>query len=157
MTEPGPAVVSLLLAADQTYLSLARMMVTGTFPGPVTREFGNMLEKSLAGASSTAAPNWNHNHNALFLVDILCRAAFLLPAPSGSAHRETLAVFRALHAWLVARAEASSRGLLSWVSGGMSRGGGGASLLAAASLPQFPWLAYFVLQAEDLWWREAGG
>ena len=38
----------LLLAADQTYLSLARTMVTGTFPGPVTCETGNMLEKSLA-------------------------------------------------------------------------------------------------------------
>ena len=42
------------------------------------------------------------------------------------------------------------------MSGGLSRGTP-ASLLAAASSPQFPWLAYFVLQSEDLWWREAGG
>ena len=62
----------------------------------------------------TAVPGWNHNHNALFLVDILCRASFLHP----STHGETLAMFRLLHAMLVARAEASSRGLLSWVSGG---------------------------------------
>ena len=62
----------------------------------------------------TAVPGWNHNHNALFLVDILCRASFLHP----STHGETLAMFRLLHAGLVARAEASSRGLLSWVSGG---------------------------------------
>ena len=57
VTEPGlVSIVSLLLAADQTYLSLARTMVTGTFPGPVTRETGNMLEKSLASWRRLAHP-----------------------------------------------------------------------------------------------------
>ena len=178
----------LLLAADQTYLSLARTMVTGTFPGPVTCETGNMLEKSLASWPQLGHPGPERLKSAKrsFLLFLLfhgfcqdgravaaapdCRAR-LEPQPQRPVSRRhplPRLLSPSLHPRgdaghvpvAARRARGACRGLLARPPllgvGGLSRGTP-ASLLAAASSPQFPWLAYFVLQSENLWWREASG
>ena len=155
-------IVANLLAADQTYLSLAKNMVSGSFPGPVTKEFGNMLEKSISnwtvyghkGSEKivslwlrllTSVNNWNSNVNVMFLVDILCRHSFF----NDVAYKETLESFQSFHSDLISKSD--TRGLLSWVSGSRAP-----FSLLPSSVPSYPWLAYFVLQSEHVWFINSG-
>jgi len=155
-------IVANLLAADQTYLSLAKNMVSGSFPGPVTKEFGNMLEKSISnwtvyghkGSEKivslwlrllTSVNNWNSNVNVMFLVDILCRHSFF----NDVAYKETLESFQSFHSDLISKSD--TRGLLSWVSGSRAP-----FSLFSSSVPSYPWLAYFVLQSEHVWFVNSG-
>ena len=165
LQNPGlQAVLVRLLAADQTYISLAKSLITGAFPGPVTRELGNLVEVVLAdwrrlGLTSarplvqlwtnllTSLPQWNSNPSCLFLVDLLCRHSM----EDQATRQQTLELVRDLHRKFLC--DLSSQGLINWITGiNYST----LKHLFSSSLPQFPWLAHFVLTAEEEHWRECG-
>ena len=153
-----------LLAADQTYLSLAKSLLGSPAPGPVTRELACMLERSLGDhtklglessrrlvsfwlAILTSLPQWSSLPSCLHLLDLLCRHSFLQPAT----HLETLALVRDLHRKHLC--DLSSQGLINWITG---INYSGLKPLFSSPLPQQPWLAYYLLTSEELHLLECG-
>ena len=74
-----------IINADQTYLKMAKDLIITDFPGPVLKEFGNMLAKQIQsykwyGFSSESSiilmwlnifikiPNWNTTKTTLYIV-----------------------------------------------------------------------------------------
>ena len=158
------SIISGLLSADQGYVSLAKTMITGEFPGPVTRETGNMVEKmissysrySLSSARSvirlwikilTEVQDWSTNSSALYLLDILCSHSFFDPI----IHADTLMFVKNIHQQNIINE--SGTGFISWITG---INYSGYKLIFPSSSPQFPYLAYFLLQAEDSHVRDTG-
>jgi len=39
--------VDVIIAADQTYFKMAKDLIAAEFPGPVLKEFGNMIVKQI--------------------------------------------------------------------------------------------------------------
>ena len=157
------SIIANLLAADQSYISMAKSIISGTFPGPVTREAGNLLEKMIANYSKyghespkeiidiwmkilTSLPDWNVNQSALFLLDIICCHSFFDPP----IHSATLQAAKDLHSKFLLD---SSGGIITWITG---TNYSGHKLVFPTSIPQFPWVAYFFLQSEDIHCRETG-
>ena len=158
------SILAALLSADQTYLSMAKSIISGEFPGPVTRELGHMVEKMIVsfqryGLQSprsivslwikivTKVPDWSLNSSALYLLDILCSHSFLDPV----VHADTLLFAKNVHKENINNE--SGTGFISWITG---INYSGYKLVFATSSPQFPYLAYFMLQAEDAHVRNTG-
>ena len=89
-------------------------------------------------------PDWNVNNSASFLIDILCSHSFFNPP----IHLEMLRIAKDLHQKCLTE---STAGFISWITGVNYFG---SKLLFPASTAQFPWLAYFFLQAEDTYCRQ---
>ena len=157
-------IISRLVNADQTYLSLAKTMITGAFPGPVTKEMGNMFHKiilnfdNLASFSRkdildlltrilTGVANWNSNTSVLYLLDIICAYAFSHNLSCLSMTR----FYEELHEQN--NKKASSGGIFSIFSSLSSQG---QALTLSSGYPQFSWLLFFVLQAEDNHMQKTG-
>ena len=158
------SIITNLLNADQSWSSMAKSMISGSFPGPVTRETGNMLHKMIANSARynldspkrivslwlrivTQTPDWAQNSSALYLLDILCSHSFFDPI----IHSETLLFFKKIHQENLINE--SGTGFISWITG---INYSGYKLIFPTSSPQFIFLAFFLLQAEDLHLRESG-
>ena len=158
------AILSSLLSADSGYISMAKSMISGEFPGPITKEMGAMLEKMIGsfrwyGLTSpstlvslwlkilTKVPDWNQNSSALYLINILCSHSFFDPV----IHSETLQFAKNIHKENVNNE--SGTGFISWITG---INYSGYKLIFPTSSPQFPFFAFFMLQAEDIHVRDSG-
>ena len=163
-----------LVTADQTYLHLARTMINRKFPGPATKELENMLEKLIANFSDSGpgagsgygkadllmlllgllvrVPGWNQNRSCLHLVNMLCAHAFT----DTNAKPRVQAFFEGLHTALQHQSAGggAAGGLLSLLASPF--GSAGQHLLLSGSCPQFPWVAFFVLEAEDCLQQKSG-
>ena len=157
-------IMAKLVNADQTYLSLAKTMITGTFPGPVTKELGNMIQKMMSTFEHlcqfsakdilellvrilTKIHSWNTNSSVLYLLDIICSYAF----GNKVCYWMVLMFFDDLHT--ENNKNATAGGLFSIFS---SLGSHGHNLILSSGYSQFPWLSFFVLQAEDNYMKKTG-
>ena len=157
-------IITGLLTADQGYISMAKSMISGGFPGPVTRETGNMIEKMIANFARynldsprrivslwlriiTGSPDWSQNSSALYLLDILCAQSFFQPV----IHSETLLFVKEIHQKNLINE--SGTGFISWITG---INYSGYKLIFPASTAQFVFLAFFLLEAEDHHLRDSG-
>ena len=155
-------IVSSLLSADQGYLSMAKNLFE--FPGPVTKETGNMIEKMIRdfqryGLTSprkiislllkiiTQVPDWTINSSALYLLDIICSHSFFDPI----IYTDTLLFTKNIHRENINNE--SGTGFISWITG---INYSGYKLIFTTSSPQFPYFAFFLLQAEDSHVRDSG-
>ena len=156
-------IISKLVNADQTYLSIARTMITGSFPGPVTKELGNMIHKmvsifdNIRGFSRkdildlllkllVSVPNWNTNNCVLYLLDIVCAYAF----GHNVCHWTLLEFFEKMH--FKNNKKSNSSSLFSIFS---SFGSQGQNLIASGN-SQFSWLFFFIFQAEENYMQKSG-
>ena len=86
-------ILGTILGADQTYFKMAKDLILTDFPGPVMKEFANLITKQLSLFSRyglcdkrpilelwlktfIGLPNWSKDKNVLFVIDILCQEAF---------------------------------------------------------------------------------
>ena len=87
------SVVDTMINADQTYLKMAKDFILKDFPGPVLKEFGNMMATMLNTYQRygledqsplvdlwaqvlISLPSWNRSKTVLYLVNMLCIRAF---------------------------------------------------------------------------------
>ena len=159
------AVMTKLVNADQSYLSLAKTMISGSFPGPVTKELANMFHKIIANFVQLKSFNkkcilhlfidilmkiegWNTNTSLLYLLDLVCCYAF----NDSDCHLLVLDLFETLHANNQQQSAPGTKGIFSMFSFSNL----GINLTLPIGATQFPWLSYFVLQAEDNYMQKTG-
>jgi len=157
-------ILSRLVNADQTYLSLAKTIITGMFPGPVTKEMGNMIHRIISNFDNissysrkdilelltrmlTSISNWSTNTSVLYLLDIVCSYAFNHKV----CYWSILKFYEDLHEQN--NKKASSGGIFSLFS---SLGSQSHNLTLSSGYPQFGFLLFFVLQAEDNYMQKTG-
>jgi len=158
------SILTALMSADQGYISMAKSMISGEFPGPVAQEMGNMLRKMISSFSHynltsprklislwleiiVLVPDWSSNTSALYLLDILCSYSFFDPV----IHSETLLFAKNIHKENINNETGS--GFISWITG---INYSGYKLIFSTSGPKFPFFAFFILQAEDCHIRDTG-
>ncbi|XP_018355442.1 PREDICTED: ectopic P granules protein 5 homolog isoform X1 [Trachymyrmex septentrionalis] len=154
-----------LINADRTYMKIAKNLIAPEFPGPVLRQFANMIESHLHHYKRyclnsperfvhlwlnvlTLVQDWNKDHNVMYLMDNVIRAAFF--------HLEsrtmTENIFQNLFCPAIDgsnenissnRAPGSFGSFLSWATGSSNS----ASLLGGTV--QTIWLAYQILSIEQ--------
>ncbi|XP_018355471.1 PREDICTED: ectopic P granules protein 5 homolog isoform X4 [Trachymyrmex septentrionalis] len=146
-----------LINADRTYMKIAKNLIAPEFPGPVLRQFANMIESHLHHYKRyclnsperfvhlwlnvlTLVQDWNKDHNVMYLMDNVIRAAFF--------HLEsrtmTENIFQNLFCNISSnRAPGSFGSFLSWATGSSNS----ASLLGGTV--QTIWLAYQILSIEQ--------
>ena len=157
-------VMTKLMCADQSYLSLAKTMIRGNFPGPVTKELGNMFHKIISHFSQQQGqfslkdvfdllisilmklPNWNSNSSSLYLLDLICSYAFR----DKTCHSSVLDIFEKYHS--TNNQYIGAKGIFSIFNFSNQ----GHNLTIAVGATQFPWLSYFVLQSEDNYIQKSG-
>ena len=157
-------ILSHLVSADQTYISLAKTMITGNFPGPVTKEMGNMLHSIIAHFDNLSSfsrkdilllltkllidiPKWSSNTSILYLLDIVCSYAF----DHKVCYWALSDFYEEMHTENNKKVPASS---FFSIFSGLS--GAGHTLTLASGHAKFSWLSYFVLQAEDNYMQKSG-
>ena len=123
-----------------------------------------MVERSLADSSRlglpspqrlillwaslvTSLPQWSSSTSAMFVMDLVCRHALL----HQDTREEVVVMFRDLHRKYLC--DVASQGLINWITG---INYSSLKLLFTSSLASFPWLAWFVVTAEERWCREEG-
>ena len=158
-----------IINADQTYLKMAKDLIITDFPGPVLKEFGNMLAKQIKsykwyGFSSESSiilmwlkifiniPHWNTTKTALYIVDVLCNHILLMQKNDPTTPTLQLAkeVFGCYLKQMVEKDKnANQGGFLAWVSGSNKNGGNKTTILSSACATDFPSFALFALEAEE--------
>ncbi|XP_043289159.1 ectopic P granules protein 5 homolog isoform X2 [Venturia canescens] len=151
------AIILSLVTADRTYMKMAKNLIAPDLPGPVLKQFANMIESHIVGYKryvlpSPAAlvrlwldifvsvPDWNRDPNVLHLIDTVIRGSFF--------HLDARAmvedVFQNLFTNLgTGRGTGSFGSFISWATGAANT----ASLLGGPV--QSIWVAYQVLRTEQ--------
>lgn len=159
-TDKFQSVLSGLLQADRTYVKMAKNLIAPDFPGPIIRQFGNMIQSHLQyfqrynqpGPQNfvslwlqvlTSMSDWSRDPGILFLLDIVFKTAFI--------EKESKRVANELLRSLFQNGQGSKQGgtlssIMSWVSSG---GIVGSPLLPGTSCPEGPWFAFFALEIEQ--------
>lgn len=148
------------LAADQSYITLAKSLVSTAPPGKILTLFAAMVvhhikeHKRYSFASGAPAvrfwlqmligvPEWVHNCSVLFLLDTICQQAFVHPV----CWQEVLRAFSEVMKSPEYQHTGGGGvfGLLSWLTAGTTAPN---SLLVRPSAPQYPWYTIAVLTLE---------
>ncbi|XP_071650229.1 ectopic P granules protein 5 homolog isoform X2 [Temnothorax longispinosus] len=146
-----------LINADRTYMKIAKNLIAPEFPGPILKQFSNMIESHLHHYKRYClnspdrfvhlwlnvlilVQDWNKDHNVMYLMDSVIRAAFF--------HLEARAIMENMFQNLFCnissnRAPGSFGSFLSWATGSSNS----ASLLGG-TVPTI-WLAYQILSTEQ--------
>ncbi|XP_012225114.2 ectopic P granules protein 5 homolog isoform X2 [Linepithema humile] len=146
-----------LITADRTYMKIAKNLIAPEFPGPILRQFANMIESHLHDYERyclnsperfvhlwlnvlVLVQDWNKDHSVMYLMDTIIRAAFF--------HLETRATMENMFQNLfcnisLTRTPGSFGSFLSWATGSSNS----ASLLGGTV--QTVWLAYQILSMEQ--------
>ncbi|XP_011143291.1 ectopic P granules protein 5 homolog isoform X2 [Harpegnathos saltator] len=146
-----------LVAADRTYMKIAKNLIAPEFPGPILKQFAHMIESHLHYYKRYClytperfvhlwlnvlilVQDWNKDHSVMYLMDTVIRAAFF--------HLDTRATMRNMFQNLFCsitsnRTPGSFGSFLSWATGSSNS----ASLLGGTV--QAVWLAYQVLLSEE--------
>ena len=105
------SVVDTMINADQTYLKMAKDFILKDFPGPVLKEFGNMMATMLNTYQRygledqsplvdlwaqvlISLPSWNRSKTVLYLVNMLCIRAFFQHTSSRVVKRVFCDIFK---------------------------------------------------------------
>ena len=148
-------IVQQIVAVDQTFIKMARDLVVTDFPGPVLKEFVNMIAYQVANFKTfrrthpngialmwidilTHLPGWNTNKNVLFAVEYCCKV--LVSVPNGI---EQLKV--ALKSMDKEMVNSSQGGAFSWLKIGSSN----LTSYYTALMSDFPWISLFTLEIEE--------
>ncbi|XP_047502036.1 ectopic P granules protein 5 homolog [Penaeus chinensis] len=148
------------LTADQTYMTLAKSLVTSAFPGKILSLFAAMIVHHIKNYSRyclssgmlavrfwqqmlVGVPDWVHDSNVLFLLDTICQHAFVQP----QCWQEAISGFSEImkNSDYQHNGGSGLSGLLSWLTSGTTAPN---SLLVRSSAPQFPWFTIAVLSLE---------
>ncbi|XP_012532933.1 ectopic P granules protein 5 homolog isoform X2 [Monomorium pharaonis] len=146
-----------LINADRTYMKIAKNLIAPEFPGPILKQFSNMIESHLHHYKwyclnsperfvhlwlnvLILVQDWNKDHNVMYLMDNVIRAAFF--------HLESRAMMENMFQNLFYnissnRTPGSFGSFLSWATGSSSS----TSLLGGTV--QTIWLAYQILSTEQ--------
>ncbi|KAL0115562.1 hypothetical protein PUN28_010822 [Cardiocondyla obscurior] len=146
-----------LINADRTYMKMAKNLIVSDFPGPILKQFSNMIESHLHHYKryclNSPEPfvhlwlnililvqDWNKDHNVMYLMDNVIRTAFF--------HLEAKAMMENMFQNLFCsisstRTPGSFGSFLSWATGSSSS----TSLLSGTV--QTIWLAYQILSTEQ--------
>ncbi|XP_020712165.2 ectopic P granules protein 5 homolog isoform X2 [Athalia rosae] len=156
-----------LIAADRTYMKMAKNLIVSDFPGPILKLFSNMIETHLENYQRyclrspqalvhlwlrvlALVPDWNRDQSVMYLMDMVIRAAYF----HLDARAETETIFHNFYVNLACGKNSGSFGsFLSWATGSSTS----PSLLGGTV--QSVWLAHRVLTTEqedrelknDLW------
>ncbi|XP_068201303.1 ectopic P granules protein 5 homolog [Palaemon carinicauda] len=147
-------------AADQTYITLAKSLVSSAFPGKILNLFAAMLVHHIKNYAKynlpsgapvihfwmqvmICIPDWVHSNSVLFLLDTMCHHAFT----DSACWQEIMAGFSEVMKSYEDKHSAGGglSGLLSWLTAGTTAPN---SLLVRSSAPQFPWYTLAVLMLE---------
>ncbi|KAK0092983.1 hypothetical protein PV326_000174 [Microctonus aethiopoides] len=154
-----------LITADRTYVKMAKNLIAPEFPGPIIKLFSNMIQshiihyKRYCLQSSepfirlwldilVRVPDWNRDHNVMYLMDIVIRAAFFNIETRSTADN----IFRNLFSLSLdginenlgmGKSSGSIGSFLSWATGS-----GNTPSLLGGSIESI-WLAYQVLYTEQ--------
>ncbi|KAK7082716.1 hypothetical protein SK128_026803 [Halocaridina rubra] len=158
------------LAADQTYMALAKSLVSSAFPGKILTLLSAMIVHHIknyerynltSGAPIIhfwmqvliCVPDWVHNNSVLYVMDVICHNAFnnsICWQEVLNGFSEVMKSYEDQHSTGV-----GISGLLSWLTVGTSAPN---SLLVRSSAPEFPWFTLAVLiletqqeQSSGLW------
>ncbi|XP_011351380.2 ectopic P granules protein 5 homolog isoform X3 [Ooceraea biroi] len=146
-----------LVTADRTYMKIAKNLIAPEFPGPILKQFSNMIESHLHHYARyclnspdrfvylwlnvlTLVQDWNKDHSVMYLMDTVIRAAFF-----HLDSRVTMAnMFQNLFCNIASNRTPGSFGsFLSWATGSSTS----ASLLGGTV--QSIWVAYQILSTEQ--------
>lgn len=89
-------ILNAILAADRTYIRMAKDFIASDYPGPVVELFANMIQSQIIDYCNyglqtptvlinlwlnclTANPNWYKDSNAIHIVDLILRIAYQFP------------------------------------------------------------------------------
>ncbi|XP_063978440.1 ectopic P granules protein 5 homolog isoform X2 [Diachasmimorpha longicaudata] len=151
------SVIKSLIAADRTYVKMAKNLIAPEFPGPMIKHFGNMVESHMVNYKRyclqspepfvrlwleilVGLPDWNRDPNIMYLMDIVVRAAFF----HIEARTTSNIIFQSLYSNLKSgKSSGSISSFLSWATGA----GNSPSLLGGSI--QSVWLAHIVLTIEQ--------
>ena len=165
-------ILTKLMNADNSYISMAKSMLTGAFPGSVTKQIGCMVYKLISTLDNvsqysrkdviimlikllTKIQGWTSNLSILYLLDIICSCSFA----QQTCYFPVLEFFENIHTENNKKdAAVVSSGFLSYIPkiGGGQQGFNMILEAAGSSFTQFPWLAFFILQAEDNFMQKTG-
>ena len=158
-----------IVNADQTYFKMAKDLIVTDFPGPVLREFGNMLAKQISnytwyGLGSACSlislwlnvfvsiPQWNNTKTTLYVVDFLCNYALRLQQDNSTSccQQASNKVFSACLRDLTEKTKNTNhRGFFAWMSGNDKSGNVSASLISPSCATEFSNFAFCALEAEE--------
>ncbi|XP_020300063.1 ectopic P granules protein 5 homolog isoform X2 [Pseudomyrmex gracilis] len=146
-----------LVTADRTYMKIAKNLIAPEFPGPILKQFSNMIESHLYHYKRYClnsperfvrlwlnvlilVQDWNKDHSVMYLMDTIIRAAFF--------HLETRVTMENMFQNLfcnisTTRTPGSFGSFLNWATGSSNS----ASLLGGTV--QSIWLAYQILSMEQ--------
>lgn len=143
--------VQSITSVDQTYIKMAKDLVVTDFPGPVLKEFSNLLawqiecypRYNLRSPNTlitlwlrvlTQVPGWMTNKSVLYAIDNLCKASM---APVGGS-ADVKSVFKQLDTQLLS---STGNGFMSWLSSSKSP-----SSMLTPVMSDCAWCAFFVLE-----------
>lgn len=143
-----------VITSDQTYLKMAKDLVVNDFPGPVLKEFVNMLSFQMESCEElydmknprcivtfwarviVQIPNWMNTRGTLFVLEHLCKVAAALDL---SLMKEAIKDFDQKML-----APSTDGGFLSWFSGSKTSN---TSLTSVTW--EFPWTSFCILEVEE--------
>ena len=148
-------IVQQIVCSDQTFLKMAKDLVISDFPGPVLKEFVNMMAYQVKNFETykrstplpismmwisilCEIPNWNSNRNVLYALDYCCKAARSVENGIGTLKASIKGIDQKL-------LDSNKEGFLSWISGSKA----GNSSFYTAQMSEFSWLSFYILEAEE--------
>ena len=146
-----------ILAIDSTFLKMAKNLVISDFPGPVLKEFSNMLAYQSSQCSRyglhspvpiielwlkilTEIQGWPSHRGVLYLLQH-CITECINSSSSEVFSPEIRHVFKELDTKLL---DTNHQGFFSWLSGSKS-----ATSFYNSTMAEFPWVALLVLECEE--------
>ncbi|KAK7871957.1 hypothetical protein R5R35_004755 [Gryllus longicercus] len=158
-----------ILMADKTYMKMAKNLIAPEFPGPVLKQFGNMIEYQMENCrryslnsprpfiqlwmvSLSQISDWTKENGIIYLMDVMLRCAFFHVEARETASFLLNKMYQLALLELDDETMSSPRhgstfsSFISWVASGTANV---VSLLPRSSIPECPWYAYFVLEMEQ--------
>ncbi|XP_013408243.1 ectopic P granules protein 5 homolog isoform X1 [Lingula anatina] len=150
-----------LLSADQTYAKMAKSLLYSDFPGEIVKMLACMIQTQINGASAmlpysppmvielwmnmlTQNTVWYQDRNVQYLINFLIKSGH--SCKGGKEVIETL-MYNQYKLFIKSQGGHSMvSSLVSWIATGSAAI---PTFLEGASLPEFPWLAYHLLHAEE--------
>ncbi|XP_064630038.1 ectopic P granules protein 5 homolog isoform X2 [Lineus longissimus] len=161
------SIVQKILSADESYLKMAKSLLFSEFPGALTKLFMAMIQVHLQSSNVvgwvaprfamefwikllTQMPRWNTDKNICYILDSLIKYGFKIQEC-----KELLEEFfyDLYTTFLKSQKDSNQLGaLFSWIASGNNL----PSFIDKQAMPEFPWLAYMILNAESKFEEESG-
>ena len=144
-------IVLQIVNIDQTYL---RMAMVSDFPGPVLKEFVNMIAYQMENYTKydrrcevailkfwlkilVNLQGWMTSRTILYVIEFICKSSAYIIGAS----QEIKKLFKETDSELLT---SSKNGFFSWLAGSKTT-----TSLLTPSMSEFPWTAFFILEVEE--------